>query len=122
MAEGVGFEPTELLHSTVFKTAAFNHSAIPPWFKRMKLSPRKSQVNIFIGPLMLFEHPINTKRTLWRACMEEQDVRFILAKKPGATHPDTSSTIKHWSAFVFSAYSRKFGPPAARVIVESSVF
>jgi hypothetical protein len=30
MAEGVGFEPTELLHSTVFKTAAFNHSAIPP--------------------------------------------------------------------------------------------
>ena len=30
MAEGVGFEPTELLHSTVFKTAAFDHSAIPP--------------------------------------------------------------------------------------------
>ena len=30
MAEGVGFEPTEVLPSTVFKTAAFNHSAIPP--------------------------------------------------------------------------------------------
>jgi hypothetical protein len=30
MAEGVGFEPTELLHSTVFKTAAFDLSAIPP--------------------------------------------------------------------------------------------
>ena len=30
LAEGVGFEPTELLHSTVFKTAALNHSAIPP--------------------------------------------------------------------------------------------
>jgi hypothetical protein len=30
LAEGVGFEPTELLHSTVFKTAAFDHSAIPP--------------------------------------------------------------------------------------------
>ena len=30
MAEGVGFEPTEVLPSTVFKTAAFDHSAIPP--------------------------------------------------------------------------------------------
>ena len=30
MAEGVGFEPTEALTSTVFKTAAFDHSAIPP--------------------------------------------------------------------------------------------
>ncbi len=31
MAVGVGFEPTELLHSTIFKTAAFDHSAIPPF-------------------------------------------------------------------------------------------
>ena len=30
MAEGVGFEPTVPLGTTVFKTAAFNHSAIPP--------------------------------------------------------------------------------------------
>lgn len=30
MAEEVGFEPTEPCGSTVFKTAAFNHSAIPP--------------------------------------------------------------------------------------------
>jgi hypothetical protein len=30
LAEGVGFEPTEVLPSTVFKTAAFDHSAIPP--------------------------------------------------------------------------------------------
>ena len=30
MAEEVGFEPTELLHSTVFKTAALSHSATPP--------------------------------------------------------------------------------------------
>ena len=33
MAEEVGFEPTEPCGSTVFKTAAFNHSAIPPVFK-----------------------------------------------------------------------------------------
>ena len=32
MAEGVGFEPTEVLPSTVFKTAAFDHSAIPPLY------------------------------------------------------------------------------------------
>ncbi len=31
MAEEVGFEPTDGFPSTVFKTAAFNHSAIPPF-------------------------------------------------------------------------------------------
>lgn len=30
LAERVGFEPTELLHPTVFKTAAFDLSAISP--------------------------------------------------------------------------------------------
>ena|GEM_PF-2133231 len=30
LAEAVGFEPTEPCGSTVFKTAAFNHSATPP--------------------------------------------------------------------------------------------
>ena len=30
MAVGVGFEPTEDHSSTVFKTAAFDHSASPP--------------------------------------------------------------------------------------------
>ena len=30
MAEGVGFEPTVPFGTTVFKTAALNHSAIPP--------------------------------------------------------------------------------------------
>ena len=29
-AEDVGFEPTDLLQSTVFKTAAFDHSATLP--------------------------------------------------------------------------------------------
>lgn len=32
VAVGVGFEPTEPLGSTVFKTAAFDHSASPPIF------------------------------------------------------------------------------------------
>ncbi len=32
LAEEVGFEPTVPLGTTVFKTAAFNHSAIPPQF------------------------------------------------------------------------------------------
>lgn len=30
MAEEVGFEPTVRCRTTVFKTAAFNHSATPP--------------------------------------------------------------------------------------------
>jgi hypothetical protein len=30
MAEGVGFEPTSPFGETVFKTAAIDHSAIPP--------------------------------------------------------------------------------------------
>ena len=30
LAERKGFEPLELLHSTVFKTAAIDHSAISP--------------------------------------------------------------------------------------------
>jgi hypothetical protein len=35
MAEGEGFEPPEAFASTVFKTAAFGHSATPPhWIKQ----------------------------------------------------------------------------------------
>jgi hypothetical protein len=30
LAEGVGFEPTVPLGTAIFKTAALNHSAIPP--------------------------------------------------------------------------------------------
>lgn len=33
MADGVGFEPTEPLSSTVFKTAALNHSATHPFHR-----------------------------------------------------------------------------------------
>ena len=40
MAEGVGFEPTEPFGSTVFKTAALNHSATPPRdYPECSLSP-----------------------------------------------------------------------------------
>ena len=36
MAEGVGFEPTSPFGETVFKTAAIDHSAIPPTVKKQK--------------------------------------------------------------------------------------
>ena len=39
MAVGVGFEPTEPLGSTVFKTAAFDHSASPPNFNKGEFPP-----------------------------------------------------------------------------------
>ncbi len=38
MAVGVGFEPTEGHPSTVFKTAAFDHSASPPKKNRQRAS------------------------------------------------------------------------------------
>jgi hypothetical protein len=41
LAEEVGFEPTEPCGSTVFKTAAFNHSAIPP--RRFAIRQRWAQ-------------------------------------------------------------------------------
>ena len=41
LAEEVGFEPTEPCGSTVFKTAAFNHSAIPP--RRFAIRQRRVQ-------------------------------------------------------------------------------
>ena len=37
LAEEAGFEPAEPLGSTVFKTAALNHSAIPP-FVRIRIA------------------------------------------------------------------------------------
>ena len=39
MAEGEGFEPPEACASTVFKTAAFDHSAIPRKERSMEATP-----------------------------------------------------------------------------------
>ena len=54
MAESEGFEPPEPFGSTVFKTAAFDHSASSPAFKTkasvyVYKPPLKSYCNIFIG-------------------------------------------------------------------------
>ena len=38
LAEEVGFEPTDACTSTVFKTAAFDHSATPPRKLKMKMN------------------------------------------------------------------------------------
>src|SRR5262245_39582176 len=40
MAEGVGFEPTVPCSTTVFKTAALNHSATPPRSKTISYTIR----------------------------------------------------------------------------------
>ena len=45
LAEEVGFEPTKLLHLTVFKTAAFSHSATPPKINPKFISSQRNQVN-----------------------------------------------------------------------------
>ena len=41
----MGFEPTELLHPTVFKTAAINHSAIPLLIFSSNSKPNVPYVN-----------------------------------------------------------------------------
>ena len=38
MAEGVGFEPTSPFGETVFKTAAIDHSAIPPGIRLRRIT------------------------------------------------------------------------------------
>jgi hypothetical protein len=38
LAEGVGFEPTSPFREAVFKTAALNHSAIPPCYTSFRSS------------------------------------------------------------------------------------
>ena len=50
VAEGVGFEPTEPLSSTVFKTAAFNHSAIPPR-RGAEIPSCRDLVNSFVSTI-----------------------------------------------------------------------
>ena len=47
LAEEVGFEPTVPCGTTVFKTAAFNHSAIPPLSK----IPERGPLSYFNKPL-----------------------------------------------------------------------
>src|SRR3990172_5038108 len=42
LAEGVGFEPTEPCGSAVFKTAALDHSAIPPLDRRANVGTQSS--------------------------------------------------------------------------------
>ena len=44
MAVGVGFEPTEGFPSTVFKTAAFDHSASPPKSLQQLLLAREGRI------------------------------------------------------------------------------
>ena len=45
MAEEVGFEPTVPCGTTVFKTAAFDHSATPPLLCELPFgTPEKSQL------------------------------------------------------------------------------
>lgn len=49
MAEGVGFEPTEVLPSLVFKTSSFNRSdTLPGKMVRVAgLEPARAQLNRF---------------------------------------------------------------------------
>ena len=51
MAVGVGFEPTEGHPSTVFKTAAFDHSASPP--KKAAREPLAERAHYIVAPVSI---------------------------------------------------------------------
>ncbi len=51
-AEREGFEPPDLLQSTVFKTAAFDHSAISPG---AKLDKQRDFQKVFSQPSIYFQ-------------------------------------------------------------------
>ena len=51
MAVGVGFEPTEGHPSTVFKTAAFDHSASPP--KKAAREPLAGRAHYIVAPVSI---------------------------------------------------------------------
>ncbi len=78
MAVGVGFEPTELLHSTIFKTAAFVHSAIPP---TCILAENTTIVNVKSSRFPAFLNSYHTQIGLFayllRIAAEVQDDRSI---------------------------------------------
>jgi len=53
--------------------------------------------------------------------LQNHNFKVIHAQKPGALHPDATSTVKHWRVLAFSAYGRKFKPPVLRAVVDSAV-
>ena len=63
VAEGVGFEPTEPFDSTVFKTAAFNHSAIPPSMTGPNSYHFPPNRSILFFPIR--GSPLDTRPLLW---------------------------------------------------------
>ena len=77
LAEGVGFEPTELLHSTVFKTAALNHSAIPPVSNRYFLPFHCFRVNDFI--FQIYQRPGDRFQPLPQSCCRPE---YPLSESP----------------------------------------
>ena len=76
MAEGVGFEPTSRCRDTVFKTAAFDHSAIPPAeFKFLSFAAVKGQQLLTACRSLEIRVPSNSQRLSlmtagpWLSCL-----------------------------------------------------
>ncbi len=95
MAVGQGFEPWELLHSTVFKTAAFDHSATPPELRgrlyRGFFLGQAGKLLFLIEksffPKLLVNHPaigLNSPQVYLVLCMTEVTLR---APKHNFTYP-----------------------------------
>ena len=81
LAEGVGFEPTEACTSAVFKTAAFDHSAIPPFFAPVSEARRRAR-----------------KRDKGRTAMGNISVRRTLqSQSPNVQYRSRRGEVLEWS-------------------------
>ena len=79
MAEEVGFEPTVPFGTTVFKTAAFNHSAIPPLDNQNRIIKNRrfcksesSRIAALFLPIVLWICLI-----CYHSCMRETDEYYM---------------------------------------------
>lgn len=87
MAVGQGFEPWELLHSTVFKTAAFDHSATPPDLRSelyRGLAPGQASEPLFLqekstagqSPQVMLQVLFTDKSRSWQLRLLSVPLRF----------------------------------------------
>ena len=75
MAERVGFEPTDACTSPVFKTGAFNHSAISPC-EKASIPKRMKNLTIVGLPLSTEKKEIFFEKIQKRGCKIKKGMVF----------------------------------------------
>ena len=111
LAEGVGFEPTSRFRETVFKTAAFNHSAIPPGSRLGGLRFPVFRFRCYASDLICY---------YIHNCFQVNP--FIFCLNEGSLHPRYKRNDERTSVLLSSAYGGKLKLPVMRGGCFLSVF